>query len=749
LRNNNQAIVSRSTLSLLLAAVVAFLVVGCGSSQNDFVFTNTNIPVAPTTGNLTFNFVQAQGTITVPNGTTTLDFTFFSGPNQTGNTTLTDFGRDFAAQVTVVGVPTNTRSYLIVARNANGAALASTTGAVLVAPGQTTPVDVTGSVTVLTQPNNSPLNVFVSNNGASNAGDLDLFDQLLGFVRTFVSGNNQGIALDAVGTGYHNGDTDVNVLSRIAGRTGAFNNTLDRVINVSGATTIKGGAVLDAFGVAVLADFGGSQIVSLGLTGDGSAALGFSTTAAPWDVAYDTGGDRTFVAFTNGSIGVYDNASTNATGTPTRTFTATGLDNAHGISYDAATDILVVSDVGSVTTGPNTDGEIYVFSNASTATGTVVPKAVISGPNTQLGNPVDIDLANGDLRVAEKTNDQLLIFANILQSTGGDLVPALAVAETKPESLASQAPITLGPDNSDIDGGVTVQGLVVSTNSGANNEVIRMSPTFTGLDSFDTGFTNGESVRVDARGDVYMTRDTGMQVLGQLAKTIRDATPVSPFFDRFGGTVMSPKGLDVVESQGLVMVADAGDDTVRIFGKESDFANQVASITLPDANNNQSTWDLDYDPGNDRLFVTKDESVHVYDNFLAGNPGVGTVPDRTIVVTGAVFLHGIVYDAANDVLFLSDVGSVTMGPNTDGLLFVINNASTANGATAPDITIDNGTLGNPVDIAYDGTNLFVAEKTNDVVERYDNIRSSAGGNVAASASVAVTKPESISLVTGL
>ena len=80
---------------------------------------------------------------------------------------------------------------------------------------------------------------------------------------------------------------------------------------------------------------------------------------------------------------------------------------------------------------------------------------------------------------------------------------------------------------------------------------------------------------------------------------------------------------------------------------------------------------------------------------------------------------------------------------------MINNASTANGATTPDITIDNGTLGNPVDIAYDGTNLYVAEKTQNVVERYDNIRSSAGGNVAASLSVSVTAPESISLVTGL
>ena len=746
MRNLFQEVVTKSSAGLLIVALASILAVGCGNSDN-FVFTNTNTAPVATPGNLTFNFVQAQGVITVPIGTTTLEFTFYDGPNQTGSVTLTD-SQPYAAQVTVFGVPTNTQSYRIVARNANGAALATTTGAVTVVPGQTTTVDVTGALTVLTQPNNSPLNVFVSNNGTGNAGDLDFFDQLFGFIRTFTSGNNQGIALDNVGAGYHAGDTTVNVLSTLANRTGSFNNTLDRVMTIDDSVNIKGVFLAPELGVMLMADFGGSQILVTGLASSGSSTLDFTTPAAPWDIAGDIPADRGFVAFTNGTVGVYDNVSTLATGTPTRTFTATGLDNAHGIAYDSATDILVVSDVGDPAVAD--DGEIYVFSNASTANGTVTPKAIISGSNTLLGNPVDIDLANGDLRVAEKSQDQLLIFANILQSTGGNLAPAVAVAETKPESVASQAPVVYGPDNSDIDGGVTVQGLVVSTNPSAGNAlIVRMTTGLTGLNPFDTGFTDSESARVDARGDVYLTRDGTIQVLGQLGRTIRDAFNVNSFNDRNGGTLNSGKGLDVVESRGLLMVANAGNNVVTIFGKDSDFANPVASITLPNAGTGQSTWDLDYDPIADRLFVTKDESVHVYDNFLANGPDGSTTPDRTIGVTGSVFLHGLVYDAANDVLFLSDVGSVTAGANTDGVLFVINNASTANGATTPDITIDNGTLGNPVDIAYDGTNLYVAEKTQNVVERYDNIRSSAGGNVAASLSVSVTAPESISLVTGL
>ena len=731
MRNLFQQVFRKSSAALLLVALASILAVGCGNSEN-FVFTNTVNQPGATTGNLTFNFVQAQGVITVPIGTTTLEFTFFDGPNQTGNVTLTD-EQPYAAQVTVFGVPVATQSYRIVARNANGAALATTTGAVTVVPGQTVTVDVTGAITVLTQPNNSPLNVYVSNNGAGNAGDLDFFSQLFSFVRTFTSGNNQGIALDNVGAGYHAGDTTVNVLSTLADRTGAFDNTLDRVMNIDDSVNIN---------------FGGSQILVTGLASSGSSTFDFTTPAAPWDITGDIPADRAFVAFTDGTIGVYDNVSTLATGTPTRTFTATGLDNAHGIAYDSATDILVVSDVGDP--GVADDGEIYVFSNASTATGTVEPKALISGSNTLLGNPVDIDLANGDLRVAEKSQDQLLIFANILQSTGGNLAPAVAVAETKPESLASQPPLVYGPDNSDIDGGVTVQGLVVSTNPAMGNAlIVRMTTSLDNLNPFDTELTDAESARVDGRGDVYLTRDGTIQVLGQLGRTIRDSFDINNFNDRSGGTLNSGKGLDVVESRGLLMVANNGNGTVGIFGKHSDFSNPVATMSLAAATDGGPTWDLDYDPTNDRLFVTKGASVLVYDNYLAGDPATAT-PDREISVNNGVFLHGIVYDAVNDALLLSDVGSGMV--TDDGQIFVVENASTADGDVTADVRITNSAtnmLGNPVDVAYDGTNLYVAEKSNNLVVRFDNIRSATSGAIDFDDSVTVTAPESISLVTGL
>ncbi|HAW93529.1 TPA: hypothetical protein DCX24_12915, partial [Candidatus Azambacteria bacterium] len=109
-------------------------------------------------------------------------------------------------------------------------------------------------------------------------------------------------------------------------------------------------------------------------------------------------------------------------------------------------------------------------------------------------------------------------------------------------------------------------------------------------------------------------------------------------------------------------------------------------------------------------------------------------------------LHGIDYDFASDALIVSDVGSAADA--TDGKIYVLNNAGLASGLTnvAVNISGDNSALGNPVDIMYSGQHLYVAEKSNNLVLRFDNILNSAGGNIAADASFAFTAPESVAII---
>lgn len=773
-----QKFVSGTSAAALLATLLAVALVGCGDSREDFVITNTNNPVA--TGALTFNFVVAQGTITVPEGTVSLEFTFFDGLNQTGNITLGPITRNFAATVTITGVPVTTQSYQVRAINANGTALASATGNVTVIDSQTGVVDVTGADfnNVLTPPAATLLDVFVSNaGGGANDGDIDLFDRVFGIVQTFDGLRDEGITVDALGTAFHNGATDVDIISRIGDRNDTFDTLRDRAVTVSGATGIKGGVVIQDEGLLVLADSADSEIHVQGTAAaSGSTLLNLTTPAAPWDMTYDNASDRLFVAFTNGTVGVYDGFAAsilagNASGTPSRTITVAGIDNAHGIAYDSATDLLIVSDVGT-DTGPNdpntgTDGEIYVVANGSTANGNVTAQAVIAGSNTELGNPVDIDLSGADLRVAEKANDRLLVFSNILTTTGGNLAPNVSVPETKPEALVSRTQGTLGPDNSDIDSGVTVQNILVATNTsnlagtatGADNVLLRINTGLTTIaDSFDTNFDGtGESAAVDGQGDVFMTDSLGLCQYGRVANGTRDNIDATSNWDRFGGLVGytgEGKGLDIVDSRGVLIVADfagrGATGAIHVFGKYGNLTNPIFTVTTT----NSSPWDLDYDPATDRLYVaTTEGEVDVYDNFLDGaNPGSQTA-DRTITTNGAVNFHGIVYDAVNDVIIVSDVGAASGGNfASDGAIYVFGNGSTASGTVTPlaSNSGNNTNLGNPVDIAFDGTNLYVAEKANDEIQRYDNILTLTGtNNIAASQDIAVESPESVSLITGL
>ena len=54
------------------------------------------------------------------------------------------------------------------------------------------------------------LNVYVSNNGMDNVGQVDRFDEDFDLQSTFFSGNNEGVELDGLGNLYHAGDVDMN-----------------------------------------------------------------------------------------------------------------------------------------------------------------------------------------------------------------------------------------------------------------------------------------------------------------------------------------------------------------------------------------------------------------------------------------------------------------------------------------------------------------------------------------------------------
>ncbi|MFK7933617.1 MAG: hypothetical protein AB8G22_08900, partial [Saprospiraceae bacterium] len=115
--------------------------------------------------------------------------------------------------------------------------------------------------------------------------------------------------------------------------------------------------------------------------------------------------------------------------------------------------------------------------------------------------------------------------------------------------------------------------------------------------------------------------------------------------------------------------------------------------------------------------VDNSSEVAVFNNIFNREAG-DLVPNQVVTIENMIRTHGLNYDAAEDVLYLTDVGAAS-SPN-DGALVSVENWMTASMdgmVTAAEQGRAEGAaslLGNPVDIAIDRVNrtVFVAERAN-------------------------------------
>ncbi len=165
----------------------------------------------------------------------------------------------------------------------------------------------------------------------------------------------------------------------------------------------------------------------------------------------------------------------------------------------------------------------------------------------------------------------------------------------------------------------------------------------------------------------------------------------------------------------LVVAQDAADGN----GNQNRFIIydvSPTSITLDkiyDANIN--LWGIHANGANLFAIVDNSNQVAVYNNFF-NQPAGAISPSMTVAVDGLIRTHGITYDAEDDVLILTDIGSA--GSSADGALVVVKDFMTAGAdgtiSASEQIRVGGGSsqLGNPVDVAYDKANnaIYVAER---------------------------------------
>lgn len=301
---------------------------------------------------------------------------------------------------------------------------------------------------------------YVSNNGPDSAGEVDTFEGAFNLESTFLVGNNEGVELDRFGDLYQAGSTksgpSIRAISQIYTRpNGDYDPGRDREIEGPATRLVepKGIEIAEEAGYIFVADNGevinSDNLKVFNTLNDGNVAPVGTTNLAikPWDLAYDEAGDRLFVALTDGTVAVFDRYVQGGFGRDGPDTILTPVDrlgkkisfNLHGIAYNANLDALVVTDVGIATTSDqedfDTDGAIYVIHDVSDEDGNVIPGRVIKGPDTLLGNPVDVVLNGTEARVAEAAGDKLLVFKDVFFAPSGNVAADTAVDESKPASI--------------------------------------------------------------------------------------------------------------------------------------------------------------------------------------------------------------------------------------------------------------------------------------------------------------------------
>ena len=155
-----------------------------------------------------------------------------------------------------------------------------------------------------------------------------------------------------------------------------------------------------------------------------------------WGITF-IGTDLYAVVDADNELAVFNNFLDNtadATLSASKRIVVEGIVRTHGLTYDASSDIMVMTDIGEASNTQD-DGGFHMINNfsskfaATSNNGTlaVSDQVRVAGAATLLGNPVDVayDAASSTVFIAEAGNGggRILAFNNI--GTGGNLTPAV------------------------------------------------------------------------------------------------------------------------------------------------------------------------------------------------------------------------------------------------------------------------------------------------------------------------------------
>lgn len=518
---------------------------------------------------------------------------------------------------------------------------------------------------------------------------------------------------------------------------------------------------------------------------------------------------------------------------PDQTVAIEGLVRTHGLTYDADSDMMLLTDIGDA--GSATDGALVMVPNWTTASAdgmvSMAEQGRASGAVSQLGNPVDVamDKASGRVYVAERASEGGKFLAFKLPILTGGIAPvysqlfpgASAVYFSGANDMFDACELSVDGGMVSLEDGNTETTIIIdgvadmlsfSSTSDPSLDEADFTYVVTDADGIILGIPGGNTVDFDPAGvgaclvyglsytgdlNISMGDDLLMEGLaisdecfelssnyitvnrvpdpemgtGQLFVS-SNTQPVIGVFDTYtdgtviGSTIASEAddadGIYYDKDNDVLYQLNRTDNVINLYGSvstspmliatsSSDFSNGreiavsgdklVVAQDASDANGNQNrlvvytitptsiTYETAYDvsinlwgihaEGNMLIAIVDNSSdVATFNNFFDLPMMDAMMPDATVTVEAMVRTHGLTYDAASDMMLLTDVGEASSP--TDGALVMVPNwtMASADGMISMDeqgrASGGASQLGNPVDVALDKASgrVYVAERAN-------------------------------------
>lgn len=527
----------------------------------------------------------------------------------------------------------------------------------------------------------------------------------------------------------------------------AFNGAMDlespRELAVSGSTY-------------VVADTGSHKFFVYDKSGDSFMLTATLDIPFPvWGITFK-GKDLYAVVDTTSDLAVFYDFAANAQDgllRPSKRVKIEGIVRTHGLTYSAADDTMVMTDIGDAANTTD-DGGFHIIKEFSSkfdalSDGDVLPVGMqirVAGPSTLMGNPIDVayDSETDAIYVSEVGNGKVLGFTSI--GDGGDLAPSFNM------DLEAASSIYFSSDETDMDMGMETMGQETRlyATSTANGNITVYDGMGAPMKTILSASTSTEGIYYSPLSDDIIQASRSGLMLESYAdfSSLADASTVQAAF-MSDADLMSPR--EIAVSGYHVVVADNGENKLYVYTFNG------SSFTL------QNTLQADFDlwgitfMGDDLLAVVDNTSdLAIFNNFIDMNMMDGSImPDKQVTVEGIVRTHGIDYSEASDVLVMTDIGAAA-DANTDGGFHVIQDFTLVIDALEDGATIPMGSqsrvagpstmMGNPIDVAYDHKTetVFIAEVGNGKVLGFANALNS-NGDVAPTVSNDLMNASSIYL----